>query len=618
MGVIVENNASIGADEQHGVGINPTNDELGNSDLNHGNEIKLGFGVNNVMLMCSAQGTKYTAKLAGEIKEQYKENSNKVPRVSVLDKEIFQNLAYSTIVVSLQNDKSINYFTLLLEGTGEKPLTAEEITNEIEMAAQQNRVPEIFTPDDAINNLLHEEIVRVLKKEYNMACKFIPVDGMVVPNVEDTSLIANICSVIAFNACWVDAGIADGSITDLNIAEAKSESRNADMFIEINKMRQTIKDELGNTIRADFQTALIIKDRQQQSLSLNAKIGKTVLAKTSGFIDSIPEAMNIPTVPGSAPVQQIRLRPYVVIDNISIPTPTTGFAILGLISGLVMTNRSMFLSTLMPVNKADKRHAGALNLITNLDKNQNGVGGFIDLTSSKITNDKAYAYLSEMYSLDPVVALDVPSFGPQTNYQSIFATAAKPGNSNAKHAALKEIVTTCSWLTGGNFPSDFPVNDIFQFAGVTVPTGKWLDKSGERDIRDVDLAFVAAETNDVATVNAWAASVLPNGSTNGDSFLTKVKILSKLIPDAVIEGKATRVTFSSKFILALTQAAAAAGLNPAYKPETTYAETTSISMLGNYFNGAGIGNAATSFARESVNSGPTFNTLYSGVGYGRH
>ena len=173
-------------------------------------------------------------------------------------------------------------------------------------------------------------------------------------------------------------------------------------------------------------------------------------------------------------------------------------------------------------------------------------------------------------------------------------------------------------MTGGNFPTDFPVNEIFQFSGVSVPTGKWLDKSGERDIRDVDLAFVAAETNDVATVNAWAASVLPSEVSNSDSFLTKVKILSKIIPDAVVESKATRVTFTAKFISVLTQSAAAAGLNAVYKPDVVYSETTNISMLANYFNGAGIGNAATSFARESVNTGPTFNTMYSGVGFGRY
>jgi len=540
------------------------------------------------------------------------------PKINVLDKEVSAKMAYSSIVVSLAAGKVVNYYIILLEGTGRESLTAADIMGEVQNAVRSSgQLPFIYTTDDAIDEVLHGEVKRVLAVEYGGDMDFISTDGLVVPAVQhDVKNIAIRISSIAFNACRSEKAMLEGTAKDLNIAAAKNASPQTVLKLESNLLKQVTANEVDAPVRADWIVELNAINTNNNVTSLNLQNAKQTLVRTSGFIDAIPEQITVPTMPGMPAMVNLRLHPHIVINNNSVHTPTIGYSLLGIISSLVMTNPNMWLAAVMPKEGKGIRNTGALNILTNLENNKSHIGEILDLTNKKTTADEAYALLKQMFSLSPIVSYDIESFGPQTHYSSIYALAAEPGNSIAKNNAGRQIVKSANWLTNGAFPDDFRVDRIFSNNGIMVPMGKWSDKSGERDIRDIDTAFIATQTSDTSLINKWVLSSLPKEVTGMDPYLTKVDIIAKLIPSAVITGKAIRVTFTGEFISLLTNAAMAAGLNARYEPKIEFAETNNLSVMGSYINAAGINNAA-GFATQQAASGPVFNTNYSHAGHGR-
>jgi len=587
----------------------------------HANQFNgaLSFGSRDIFTMQANQGSDYTIGLTKTINESYKNLPASIrPKVSILDKEVIKNLAYSAIVVSNETDATVNYFTILLEATGRKAMKAIEIVNEVENAKKvPGARPMIYTADDAIDNVLHKEVHSALIKEYGDRKQALSVDGLVVHTHHgDDTVLASKLAAIAYNACAVDAALERGDIKDLNIEQTRNVSPNTMLKIDSNMSKMQGQSEVEEPVRSDWSVELNMVDTSSQMTSLNMQNNKNTLTKVSGFVDAIPEIVTIPTMPGAPANVQTTFRPHVVITSNSVHTPTIGYMLLGLVNSLVMTNQNMWLASLTPTDS--KHNVGALNLFSNLENDQTGVGQSLaaELGSKDKHPDQKYALIKQMFTLAPMLSMDIESFGPQTFYKSILAAAAQPGNGQDKLAAAQELVTVASWLTSGNFPADFPIDQIFVNSGIVVPTGTWADKSGDRDIRDIDLAFIASHKGDTNLMTKWALSNLPKESTGTDPYLAKVEVISQIIPEAEITGKAIRVTFSNKFITTLSNAATAAGLDVRYEPEIKFAENQNIAILGNYLANAGIDNAA-GFARQQMHQGNNFATNYSGMGYNR-
>ena len=594
----------------------PTNPSAMNFDTS------LGFGGRELFTMASNLGSEYINKLAQEMLEAYRGLPNgDRPKVSILDKDVINNLAYSSLVVHMKNEQFVNYYIILLEGTGREPMTADAIIAEVNSAQRPGgQQPFVYTTGDAIDSVLHEEVQAALIAEYGESTNLRPVDAVVVPHTQhETAQIAVRLAAMGFNACRTDAAIATGQLKDFNIVSAKQKSPNTILKLETNMLKQTVNDEVDNPVRSDFIVELNAIDASQQIQSLNLQNSKNTIARVSGFIDAIPEEIQVLTQPGMPTMTNIRLHPHMVITNNAVQTPTPGNMLLGVISSLVMTNQNMWLASVMPSdNRKGVRNIGSLNLLTNLENNQNGIGEALDLTGKKITADESYALIKQMFTLSPIVSYDIESFGSQTFYTSSLAIAAQPGNGAAKIEASREIIDTAKWLTNGNFPSDFPANEIFVNSGIVIPLGRWSDKSGERDIRDVDAAFIATQTQDVGLINKWVLSGLPREASGMDPYITKVDLISKLIPGAVITGKAVRVTFSAKFINTLINAAMGAGLDARYEPEIKFVETNNLAMVGNYMAGAGLDGGASGFAKQQMNNAPLYATPYSTNGATRY
>lgn len=608
--------------EAHKLNNNMGYADFGNGTIGRQQDVSrsLSFGDKRGGFMQSSGGSEYTHTIAKTLTKVY-ENANVsvLPTVSTLDKEILPTLSYSCVFVSMKLNNEISYYIILLEKTGRAPLEAQSMMAELNNAQRQpGSFPSIYTTDDAINTILHNEIIAALQDNYgNMKIK--SADGIVLPaehdNIED---LAPMLAKLAYDACILTLNIgSNGAVDDLDMVVAidkfKSQN-NKKIRYESIMSRQIRNNALNKPVRSDWTIDLTLVDTSAYAQSLNMENTKSVITRTSGFVDALPEEVILPQAPGvynNQIIKSIQCRPHIIVTSNSAESPTIGYMLLGLISSLVMTKREMWLGALRPTDP--KNHVGALNVITKID---DGEGAKLDLTNKKYSMEEVYAVISRMFPLEPVISVDIESFGPQSFYMSALTAASQSSNILARENASKMIIQTAHHLTHGLFPIDFNPNEIFAHDSILVPMGTWSDKTGIKDIREIDLAFIASHIDDINIINKWILSNVSSNVSGQDPFLSKVDVISKIIPSARVTGKATRCTFNAKFINMLSSAVIQAGLRVDYEAEIKFTENANLSVLSSCFNTAGIGGNVTGFAREAIQTGPNYNTPYTHTGFG--
>lgn len=582
----------------------------------------LGFGTRQLKLMSSVRGGELIANLTKVMEESFKnaklDNLIK-PNVEVFDNTIVTDLAYSAIVISSLYGDTVYYYTIVLEATGEKSFTASDIIAELTAASKapgQQR-PQIYTPDDANDVYLHDIIQNRLAQVYGVN-KFKAVDGMVL-NRESSDLATAPyhLAAIAIQAIYSEYALDSEKVKDLDIATAKKSTNGQLRFDTVFTNGRSV-NEFGVPVRADWKINLALYKNNQQIQSINGQNSKVGVTSVTGFIDSTPEEVTLQNPNGFGTFTKFELRPNIIVTSIDPSNTSPCYLLLSLLSSVVMANPSMWVAALP--TRDPKHQVGALNIFTNILPDETGKKGGtpdrIDLSAKSLSATQVHSIIRDMYRLDPSISIDIPSFGRETFFTSILSVAANPTNLNAAREASNELIAAAHWLTSGEFPLDFPTNKIFNNQGVIIPLGEWNDKNGVRDIRDIDLAFVASHTNDNNLINKFVLSGVPSNISGVDPFTARVDVISKLIPDAIINGKATRVTFTGEFIQTLSAAAIKAGLNVNYEPAIKFADNNNIGVLNGFLSNAGIGQSY-GFAREFNQQGFVYNTNYVNAGFGR-
>jgi len=534
------------------------------------------------------------------------------PKINIIEKESFQ-IAHSCIIISASNGNDVTYFTTILEATGEKPKTASEVFKEIQMVmnpmGNKDYTPDLWTTDDDFDGELEDIIVSVLKQEYGAGKDFISVDGLVIPHIHsDNKIIGARVGAIAFKAVHIELKLMESDL-DLNIQKAINElGRGARMEIEANLLKQTSTNDVDMPVRTDWQVQTVLTKNVQGVQSPHAKGGKKVITKSSGFVDTIAQIIKVPNPGGFGVTEMTRFHPMIIIDSVAGQEPTYGYTLLSIIASLAMIDESVLMKTLLPKDKSDMNDVGYLNLLANVTNEQSGQVTPIDFTSGALSLEESVAMLKQMYTLRPLLYMDIETFGPQTHYTSIISAAAT-GNLEAASALIESAVK----LTGGIFPADFKPANVFRHDGVVVPLGTWSDNNGDRDIRDIDAAFIMKHTGDVNLVQRWILSQFSANVGNIDSYSTKVDIINHIIPNASITGKALRVGFSDDFIAMLHNSAERAGFTPGLVADVIYTENNDLTMISDFLGDAGI--SGVGFQRtNSFNSkyAPNFNMFNGG------
>lgn len=581
----------------------------------------LGFGSSGLRLMGGVGGD-YTNQVAALIEEAYdKAKVSNFIKLSVtpFDKNVIPNILCSIIVISSMQKDEVFYYTVILEATGNKPMTAAEVMAEVAIASKNpGQQPQIITPDDCNDRYLHDEVIKPKLAQMYGSKTFVQLDGIILSrDVHDLANAAYSVATSALDAIYIEKSLDDDGVKDISLEQAIRSSKGQLRFESIFSTGAS-KNSVDMPIRADWKVNLSMFNSNAQAKSVNAQNVKQVINSVTGFIDSLPEDIEVPAMNGFGTIKRTTLRPQIIITNLSPTEPTPCNTILSLLSGAVMANRNMWGAGL-PV-KEPKHQVGLLNCYTDImgEAAKGEPISKLDLSSKSMTAMDVQNTIRAMYTLAPTISLDIPVFGPETFYESLFSVAANGSNSEAARAASNEIISAAHWLTSGKFPLEYDLNKIFVTKGVVLPMGEWASKSELRDIREIDLAFIAGHTTDTNLLNKYILSSVPYEISHVDPYLTRVDVISKIVPDAKITGKLIRVTFRPEFIDALQNAAAQAGLEASYEPAIRFADNNNIGVVSSIMANAGISNGSP-FLREYgvAQNGYGYNTTYGNGGFGR-
>ena len=162
-----------------------------------------------------------------------------------------------------------------------------------------------------------------------------------------------------------------------------------------------------------------------------------------------------------------------------------------------------------------------------------------------------------MFYKQTSLALDVSDAGADTWMNEVFAAAANK-NLNAQAA----ILSAASRLTNRAINQFYPNPDSpVVIRNERVLLGYWKNEKGERrDIREVDLVWIANRfgKKGIKEIREWSQTYNPNWD-EARSLAIRRDILRQLLPGVVFTGEGQRVTFTAKFIRALSQALALQG-----------------------------------------------------------
>jgi hypothetical protein len=525
---------------------------------------------------------------------------------------VMGNLKYSYIVASNKVDDKVLYFIIMLAATGEKAPTAFNLYSDYVESSRTGQMITQFTYDQTIDKHLHTLVVNKLAEVYGK-CKFISIDGVIIDETDKDKLVhlAETVSVIAYNSLVTEKVTA--KIGDMNIASALAKAGNAQFNISVTPYNGSVPDMIGKPHKAMFQLSLDMLNKSTVTSVHMAGNGQNNIIKVIGYIDCIPEEVNIPVAYGQPPVTKTRLHPHVIITDVVSKTPTVGMNMLAIATALVMEEPDV----LYPVLIKDP-NVGALNLITNIENGQNS-GTILPLSNKKTSEAEAIAAVKEMFSLRPLFSFDIDAFGANSYTTSVLSTAASLTGSKASVGALNKIIQTVAQLTNGAFPKDFPISKIFANQATTLPSGYFLSETGKKDIREITTSFVANHTTDMMKINKYIVSELPKTLTGSDPYISKLELYQELIPDAVIETKTSRVMFSGEFMVTLLNSIKAVGFDPKYRPLMQYEANIGYGQMGGFINNAIIDNGA-SFGRVGV-GGNQYNynvpQYGGGMGYNR-
>ena len=580
------------------------------------------LGVASLPTINSVRGSDYTNNIAKALREIYDNiiTGSFKPVITILDKEKMHGLAYSSIVVSVMYNKAIRYFTIQLEATGRKTLTVSDVINELSNASRNPNTPlNIYTVDDGLDftlfNIIHGQLLLAygIENKPNDMPEFVNVDGVILhtshPDFEE---IAGNLARLAYNACVSDIAI-NANQGDLNIAASIASNPDANYVYKANISKNQSFTELGLPVRTDWKIDLYQTIKHRNMHSINLQTHEIPCSRTCGYIDVLPEEIRLgSSFPGQYAIGNepkiTRYHPHIIITATEAQQPTVGYLLLSIVNALIMCNQNMWLAALKPTDP--KNHIGILNTDAKIDQ---GVGEKLDLTNKSYTIEQVYNSISQMVSLPPVISIDIDSFGPQSSISSIIARANGYNTANGPSAA--GLLIQKAWeLTGGFFPKDYPLDDIFYSNATILPNGKWSDKTGERDLREIDYIFIANHSDDKQLLSQYALSEIGVGSQNLDTYLTRIAIINKFVSSAEIISKTIRCTFTNNFISTLTNAVCNSGLNVRYTPEITSMPDQNLSIMSAALQRAGIAGLNTSFAQEYIQSRPNFYTPYTNIG----
>ena len=272
----------------------------------------------------------------------------------------------------------------------------------------------------------------------------------------------------------------------------------------------------GMALRADFK--LTLSSNNNTSKVSNNSTNKEV-AYAYGYIDLIPEEEEV-RQQYSAPIINKKLRPVVILTDVSGLSATSSYALMGILTGANMLARDMYMGY----------------ILSNINKYTDLIGVTLEenVDFGKLTPGQKSEILEGLI-LSPLMALDIPNAGYLEEVGYLL-----DGSANSA------VRTVASKLIGRNFQSD-----LIDYC-LALPYVEYFDRN-TRDVRDIDCSKIATMTKDISLVLGFARITNDSSQDLGATVSNLATLLNEIGIDGEIIGTYGRLFLTEEGISELIQ-----------------------------------------------------------------
>lgn len=565
------------------------------------------------LMMTRERTSEVITNLAKAISEIYENKANKDFEYTLIpiDKNVVTVLAVSVLVVCVRDKMrpkhGVAFYALILEGS------TDPFQPRTETMPGGKVIEIIDTAGGAYDDIMKTEIKNRVAAAFPGANMY-DAEATVVPrdfDISKTELVQDLAANAAF-ACSQELEVTDPNFSDFNLANAAGD---ATLMVRTTFENNETSDLLGQPVRSDIVIDFTSAPQKQNQQSQNQQSTK-VLSRLAGFMDIIWDAPQQLTgfgpmpslLPGLQPAPgwgqpqqnyQRYLARFVLTLLDSTQLLTIGAQLLALLQALTLRDSNNWIYAFKPRQltqeqiqrgEPDLHDIGAINYEANLQGDPSGVGGKFETHSSTFGELELRQLIAATFKPGMVMSLDVPECGPSSWYNSVFAAAAA-----GSQGAIRAILEAANVLTNGNFNKLYdPANQLCTDESNRIHLGYYTDKQGVRhDIREIDyLAVLNMQGHiDVSVVKDWSDTFLQTKYPIAQRLSERMRVMRHFIPNLQVTGYARRVTFNPKFMDALANAAAQAGLSvrPVISAQDiTALERASGGFLNNYVLGGDV------------------------------
>lgn len=508
------------------------------------------------------------SKLETRFKEIYEPYGDNLDiKLIALDKQSNVEIACSVLIVGarlkgVSNGNLVAYHTLVLANP--EPLQSKLET----WNGQQYEVKRLTS--DLWNNQLRTIVENHVKRAFqtdntqDMAACIVPVDFPVEDDFQTQQLAGN--ALIAVNT---ELERRAPGFQDLQLNNV---SRDSNLETRIVFSDQNIVGADGKPVRADVRINLNASARQQDpSLdSVTECISQVTGYMDIDFVGPAQQAVTNPFLGYQGQQQQAQIgwyQPNFVITSMeTLASHTMPAQLLALAQVLMLRTGAIWTQAFWPRptdKEVDIRDIGALGYEVGFERDEAGNGKYIDTKSARFTPDIRAGLLAALFRPELTVSMDVAVAGPETWYNDPFVASAY-----GREEARTEIIRAANVLTAGEFGR---IYQELQGSGSPVFTngnrmhlGTYRDPSGQvRDIRDLDYIAMAnfVGRHDLAELRKYSDSLLALNEPPLIREAKRARIITNNLGTQVFDGFALRVTFEAKFLQALAEGCARAGLS---------------------------------------------------------
>ncbi len=540
-------------------------------------------------------------------------------------------LAYTTILVCMMEKASptaVAYHALLLEQTGKKP---EPLTiSEGGVTISHPRVP-----SDAFDAEMYKVIDSRLRREFPTA-NIINAGGSVVykdqelffKNQEGESALSEKFRDVLYKVCnlvstELNMHLRPGEDIDLSeiIRNELNNNTRTSLVIGVRQERETLETDTGNVVRSDVNISLRSKRISTGAInSLNGGQQLEEFGSLNGYIDVVNMGSQNGFFVNQANVAPQRYAARLVITAIQSNIAFTPGAILLMLNTILPIQHDSNWVTLLRSKNTNRKEIdftdiGALGIESNLTPTiPDTANRHIDTKSESVTPSDFANLVYHLLHPNIAVSLDVMDHDVDSSYMDVFSIAYdNPANSKTREIIYKAANT----LTGGNFSKYMPSSDsIFTDQENRIHMGYFTRNGKRHDVREIDyiaVANYASATKDVLILRRWAQSFNDKSKHMFIRLAERLAIINEITGGSFVQtGYASRVTFTGRFMDALSNAITAAGM----VTETAIA-TTASSMTDGVTQASFFADAVTNPNYSSLrgNGGGMTNSRNSGVGF---